>query len=164
MRKNEEYRLRKLLEKIKTHGKTGSAEYHAWQAMKRRCYNKKNKDYHNYGARGIKVCERWINNFINFFNDIGYRPNPEYSIDRIDSNGDYEPKNVRWANKITQARNRRSLKIKSNQGDFKGISWRKDNKKWSARIGLGYKNINLGSFSTKEEAIKARLEAEIKYW
>jgi len=164
MRKNEAYRLKKLLEKITKHGECGSNEYNTWQNMKRRCYNKKNKDYYNYGKRGIKVCKRWKDSFINFLNDVGRRPSSEYSIDRIDSNKDYEPNNVRWANKLSQARNRNGWKNKQNEGNFRGISWRKDNNKWYARIGVGYKNINLGAFSTKEEAIKIRLLAEKKYW
>lgn len=164
MRKNEAYRLEKLREKITKHGGCGSVEYGTWQNMKRRCYDKKNKDYHNYGAKGVKVCEKWKDSFINFLKDVGYRPSLEYSIDRIDSNGDYEPNNVRWADKTTQIRNRKGWKNKLNQGNFRGISWRKDSNKWSVRIGINYKNINLGNFSTKEEAIKIRLLAEKKYW
>lgn len=75
--------------------------------MLRRCNDPKNKDYHNYGGRGIKVCPEWLNSFEAFFAHIGLKPDPSYSIDRIDVNGHYEPGNVRWADKWTQANNKR---------------------------------------------------------
>lgn len=84
-----------------------SPELTAWRMMLRRCNDPKNKDYHNYGGRGIKVCPEWLNSFEAFFAHIGLKPDPSYSIDRIDVNGHYEPGNVRWADKWTQANNKR---------------------------------------------------------
>ena len=81
--------------------------YRAWKGMRERCNYKKHKDYKSYGGRGIKVCERWNNSFENFLEDVGKKPEKSYSLDRIDFNGNYEPGNVRWADKKTQANNRR---------------------------------------------------------
>ena len=85
-------------------------EYHAWKNMKVRCYNKNFEDYHHYGGRGIKVCERWLNDFQAFLDDVGKAPGEEYSIDRIDNDGHYEPRNVRWATKSEQTSNRSTSK------------------------------------------------------
>jgi hypothetical protein len=77
--------------------------------MKARCFNSKDPDYANYGGRGIAVCSRWINSFENFFIDVGAKPFPKskYSLDRIIVNGDYEPKNCRWATAKEQNDNQR---------------------------------------------------------
>ena len=88
--------------------KTRTVEYTAWAGMKDRCYNPKNIRWNCYGGRGIKVCDRWLNSFQNFFDDMGKRPGPEYSIDRYPNNdGNYEPSNVRWGTSKQQANNRR---------------------------------------------------------
>lgn len=86
-----------------------SKEYQAWCAMKKRCLNSNDPGYKYYGGRGIKICERWLHSFKNFLSDVGHPPNPdrEWSIDRINNNGNYEPKNVQWATPLQQARNRR---------------------------------------------------------
>lgn len=83
-----------------------SPEYRAWDAMKSRCYNPKARGYAGYGGRGIAVCDRWRYSFENFLADMGERPSPEHSLDRIDNDGNYEPGNVRWATRSEQQRNR----------------------------------------------------------
>ena len=84
-----------------------SSEYMAWHAMKQRCLNPKHAAYSRYGGRGIRVCDEWRDNFQQFLVDVGPRPDPSLSLDRIDNDGDYRPGNVRWATRSQQARNRR---------------------------------------------------------
>lgn len=79
------------------HGMHKSPEYHAWKDAKGRCYNPKNRKYPIYGARGIRMCDRWLNDFEAFYADMGPRPSSAFSLDRIDGNGNYEAGNCRWA-------------------------------------------------------------------
>jgi len=88
------------------HGMTRTAEFKAWQNAKSRCYNEKNDVFYLYGGRGISMCERWQKSFENFFADMGPRPSHAHSLDRIDSNGNYEPNNCRWATDDVQNNNR----------------------------------------------------------
>jgi hypothetical protein len=92
------------------HGFYGTKEYRAWYLMKSRCYNKHSIQYKWYGARGITVCDEWVNSFLNFFNYIGLAPSKKHSVDRIDNNGNYEPGNVKWSTSKEQNNNRRDNK------------------------------------------------------
>ena len=83
--------------------------YKRWIAMKQRCYNPNHNAYNNYGGRGIKICERWLNSFSNFFADMGERPNG-MTLDRINNDGDYTPRNCRYATPKEQIKNQRDIK------------------------------------------------------
>ena len=106
-------------------------EYKSWQSMKDRCHNASSKDYPRYGARGIRVCDRWLNSFENFFADMGPRTKGQ-SIDRIDNNSGYEPSNCRWTNNTTQANNRRSTRFVTLNGETKSVS------EWARIVGISF--------------------------
>ncbi len=82
------------------------SEYGTWCKMRERCYDSNNIEFFRYGAKGITVCSRWRESFINFLSDMGEKPSPKHSIDRIDGTGNYEPENCRWVDAKTQQRNR----------------------------------------------------------
>lgn len=93
-------------EVISTHGMTGSRTYSSWRSMKGRCYRPKNNRYELYGGRGITVCDRWLKSFEAFLQDMGERPEGK-TLDRIDSDGSYEPNNCKWSTPSEQNSNRR---------------------------------------------------------
>lgn len=95
-----------------SHHMTSTKEYRAWCHMKERCYRPACKEYRNWGARGIKVCDRWLNSFENFFADVGPAPSARHSLDRFpNAEGNYEPGNCRWATQKMQMRNTRETKF-----------------------------------------------------
>lgn len=131
----------------KTHGRSGTRIYQVWAQMKSRCSNPKAHNFHDYGARGIKVCQRW-ETFENFHKDMG-DPQKGLQLDRINNLGDYEPSNCRWASRKTQMNNRRGNVVLELDGkrltmsewaDSIGISkqslWRRLELKWPLRKAL----------------------------
>jgi len=97
----------KNLSEINTrHGMCGTTEYKTWSCMKARCYNKNSAEYFRYGGRGIGISSRWRYSFETFYKDMGPKPTPQHSIDRIDNKKGYNKKNCRWATKKEQSANR----------------------------------------------------------
>jgi len=86
-----------------------SPTYYSWAGMKSRCYDPNHSHFKYYGQMGVKVCDRWLNSFASFLEDMGEKP-PGRSLDRIDTYGDYSPANCRWATPKEQAANKR-LKV-----------------------------------------------------
>lgn len=100
-------RRRKFPSPVKTHGLSKTPEYRAWSQMIQRCINKNIRNYEDYGGRGIKVCQEWMESFQKFYEHIGPRPSSKHSLDRKNNDGNYEPGNVRWATGRQQMNNSR---------------------------------------------------------
>ncbi len=88
-----------------THHLTGTTEHRIWKGIKTRCLNKNNRAYVYYGGRGIRICEKWSNSFVQFLSDVGNRPSEKHSLGRINNDGNYEPGNVRWETEEQQRNN-----------------------------------------------------------
>lgn len=116
-----------------THGKSRTKTHNSWIGMKQRCYYEKHAEFERYGGRGITVCERW-QIFENFYSDMGERP-ARTSLDRINSNGNYEPENCRWAPDAQQARNRRSTILVERDGRIQCVM------DWCVELGLNVDRI-----------------------
>lgn len=123
-----------------THGATANytrpPEYKVYAGIKRRCYNRNEKAYPFYGGRGIKMCERWRNDFAAFLSDMGPRPSDKHSIDRFPNHkGDYEPSNCRWATFEQQMNNRQNNRIVEYQGSGMTIA------QLSRKTGINYHTL-----------------------
>ena len=147
----------------KLHGLRNTSEYNVYYHMRARCLNPNNKDYHHYGGRGIKVCDRWLDSVVSFYQDMGERPSLKHSIDRINNNGNYEPSNCRWATQTEQAANQRLRK--DNSSGVRNVSWHKELSKWQAdfrpKKDSKAKRRYLGVFDSVKEAAKAINDAEL---
>ena len=115
----------------RTHGMSGTPEYRIWKGLLARCLNPSHKNFAHYGGRGIRVCDRWQNEFSAFFEDLGVRPTPKHSLDRINNDGNYEPGNCRWATSKGQASNRRDTRMLTLNGETMCAA------DWSRRLGIG---------------------------
>lgn len=114
------------------HGMCDSLEYGIWCKMIERCNNPRVKDFANYGGRGIRVCERWLNSFVAFHQDMGSRPSTKHEIDRQDNNGDYCPENCKWVPHIDNSRNKRTNVIVEYQGVRRTVV------EWSEQLNIKY--------------------------
>lgn len=133
-------------------------EYRIYISMIERCCNVKNKYFYNYGSRGIKVCDRWLESFSNFFEDMGEKPTPKHTIERKNNNGDYSPENCRWATRAEQNRNmRRNAWLTFNGEKFCVVDW-------SKRTGLSPNTIKgrLDDGWTVEEALTTTIDQKQK--
>ena len=132
-------------------------EYSSWSHMKERCYSQNCNVYNYYGAKGIKVCDKWLNDFMAFYRDMGIRPKG-YTLHRIDSSKDYEPSNCKWA---TWSEQNHEKKIPSNnKSGIKGVSWNKQRQAWKAYISINKKIKHLGYYTNLDDAQEARYKAE----
>lgn len=143
-----------------THGKHRTPEYRVWAGMLQRCTNPNDSSCKNYGGRGIMVCVRWFK-FENFIEDMGKRPAPELTLERINNDKGYSPENCKWATRTEQRRNTRPRK---NKTGATGISWDEQRKKYLVQVGVNCKQIHLGRFTKLSDAVAARKAGEAKYW
>lgn len=137
----------------KTHNLSKHRLYKIWRGMFQRCRYTKSKDYKNYGARGIKVCDEW-HNIENFINDMYPTYQEGLTLDRIDVDSNYSKDNCRWANNITQAQNRQKLQSNNTSG-YRGVCWNKKDKKYQVQIKVNKKQIYLGHFNEAIDGAKA---------
>lgn len=114
--------------------------YKNYTHMVYRCHNKKSSRFSEWGGRGIVVCEEWRNNFWQFAKDMGPKPSPKHSIDRIDNNGNYEPSNCRWATPREQTLNSSHVVMWTYQGKTQCI------KDWAKELGVPYKLLTKRKF------------------
>jgi hypothetical protein len=147
------------------HGLRNHKLYQIWLAMKQRCYNKNKINYKHYGMRGIEVCNDWLNSFQCFYDFCilnGWKEGLQ--IDRIDNDGNYEPNNCQL---ISQAENlgvgKRRKRIDNTSG-LVGINYHIIEEKWISRININGIRLMLGYFNTKEEALQARIDAEVLHF
>lgn len=150
-RTNEE-RLELLRLRQTKHGMSRLPEYATWTWMITRCTNPKTKAFARYGGRGISVCERW-RTFPPFFDDMGQRPSPKHSLDRIDNNKGYEPGNCRWATRREQSRNKAKTRMLTVNGVARPLA------DWADSVGLPHSTIRtrLALGWTPEAAVHAPL-------
>jgi len=123
--------------KTMTHGLTRSPEYRAWRSMRCRCYRVTDPSYQWYGGRGISVCQRWRESFLAFLADVGPRPSPRHSVDRIDNDGNYEPANCRWATTREQKANVSWNRHLTYNGETRNIS------EWARQTGISSSTIRI---------------------
>jgi len=112
-----------------THGRSYTKEYKQWDSMKQRCLNPSHEFFDEYGGRGIKVCDSWLESFENFFADMGECPEG-LTLDRIENDGNYEPGNCRWVSQGEQNRNKRGVVIMAFGDDQMCLA------EWARRIGM----------------------------
>lgn len=139
-------------------GRSEHSLYRVYMSMIGRCYTKKHTAYKSYGAKGITVCDRWLDKkdgFWNFVSDMGDKPSPKHTVDRIDSTKEYSPDNCRWGNQYLQAQNKRKC---LNRLGYHGLRMHRG--RYQAYHNIKNKLISLGIYDTIDEAILARKRIE----
>lgn len=163
-----------------THGhcvnRNPSITYIAYCDMINRCYTPTASPYPYYGGRGIKVCAKWRGNFQAFLDDMGEKPSRDYTLERIDCNGDYEPCNCRWATKKEQARNRRSTRWVTVRGERMSLAeaierfsteefpvvWSRLSRKWPIEQALGIEQ-RIGRRLREKDRLKGTARSRNKW-
>jgi len=144
------------------HGMAGSLTYVSYHRMMERCFRPDERMKHYYGDKGITVCDRWadpVDGFLNFVEDMGKRPSPKHTLDRIDGSKGYYKENCRWATRSEQMQN---TSKKSKHSGYRGVA--QNRKKWSSVIAKEGTIYRLGTYETKEEAALAyNTAADILY-
>jgi len=131
--------------------------YSTWEGMRQRCNNPNHRAYPYYGGRGVTICKRW-DHFPSFLSDVGSKPFSSATLDRIDTEGNYEPSNVRWADRSTQTTNQRIRR--DNSTGAKGIHWFARTNRWMAYINHKGNRHHLGYYKDFDDALFARTCAE----
>lgn len=143
-------RTEKTIQRSTTHNLRHTKLYEVWKTMKQRCFNPNNKHFNKWGGRGITVCVEWKNNFQSFYEwsmNNGYKEG--LSIDRINNNGNYEPSNCRWADKIVQCNNTRQNKLFEINGVKKTIH------QWSLEYDISVNLVRQRIYVRKWDLLKA---------
>jgi len=143
-----------------THGMTGTKTYRSYHSMIKRCTDPKYKNFQYWGGRGVNVCSRWLESFENFLEDMGERPE-DTTLNRIGSSKIYSKETCNWADKKEQAFDQRVYK--NNLTGVTGVS-KTESGKFFVRITKEGKTISIGTFSDFNEAVNARIDAEIFYY
>lgn len=139
----------------KKHGMSRTRIYSEYKSMLGRCYCKSHTSYPKYGAKGVIVCDEWLNNFMAFHDwAMSHGYTDELTLDRLDSTKGYSPDNCRWATYAEQ--NSHLAMLKTNKSGYKGVCWNKRSNRWLVVISINNKSKRIGEYNTQKEAIRAR--------
>lgn len=135
------------------HGMQNTPEYTSWRKVRERCYSVNCPDYKDYGEVGIKMSDEWYDSFKQFYEDMGAKPNPKCTLDRIDSNKGYYKENCRWSIPAVQARNQRSF---IGNSKYKGVHYEKESGKWATCLSVGnIRDRKIGRYDNEDHAAAA---------